>query len=304
MSRLPAFLSTGIGQHPAQGATVPVVCGSFGLISRSAPWAWSLVHARKDHVLLWITHGQGRCVIDGIRRGISAHTAVFVPAGSLWSVDLSSGTTALYLQTPPCGAGTGRGTPTPSRAEPSPAPLPLPQRPLLLRVRTGAAQAELTGLIDSMVRECDQQRPFYGDALDAYLHLLAVWMRRQVAEGADDPGPSDAAAQLVRRYATALVANSAAPQGMGEHARALAVTPTHLSRCCKALAGLTASDLLADCRLHAARAALCRPDPPVSEIARALGFATPAYFTRFIKTRTGHAPTALRRISRMTKPHL
>ncbi|KUF12144.1 AraC family transcriptional regulator [Pseudoponticoccus marisrubri] len=245
-------------------------------MQQGASWRFALCHARDRNLLIWVTRGQGRVIVNGIRRGISMNNALYLPAGTLFSVDLPQGVQALLVESP---AGlTGR----------------LPQAPLLLRVRDSLAQAELTGEIDAMSRELSRDRPHLQEALEAHVRLIAVWLHRQVAAGAADQPPESAAERLARRYAMALARGFRRGAGMAGYAEALDVTPTHLSRTCRATCGKTAAELLTECRLHAARSALEAPAPGVQEIARDLGFASPAYFSRFIQTHTGRTPTALR----------
>ncbi len=54
-----------------------------------ANWALELQHSCADHALVWQTRGQGRCVIEGIRRGFGVHTALAIPAGTPFSLELN-----------------------------------------------------------------------------------------------------------------------------------------------------------------------------------------------------------------------
>ncbi|MCA0954139.1 AraC family transcriptional regulator [Mameliella sediminis] len=254
--------------------------GSFALELQGAPWKFTLLHDREVDVTLWFTRGQGRVIVNGIRRGFSMNNALFLPAGTLFSVEVQQGTQALIVQSPP-----------------GLSPY-LPHLPLLLRVRDSLSQAELTGTIDTMSRETMQQRPMLQEALAAHVGLIGVWLHRQVQAGAADTPPESAAQRLVRRYAEAVTRDFREPKPMGHYAEALDVTPTHLSRVCRQCCGKTAADILTERKLHAARVALESPKPPVKEVAQSLGFASAAYFTRFIQTHTGQSPTALRAASR------
>ncbi len=275
MSRIPNFLrkSARISHPPGPQ---PIRCGSFALATPGAAWNYALLHDRPDNFLLWITRGQGRVIVNGERRGISMNNALYLPAGTLFSVDIPYGVQALYMESP---AGlTGK----------------LPRDPLLLRVRESYAQAELTGEIDAMTREVTQDRAYAAEALEAHVRLIGVWLRRQMAAGAADTLADTAARRLVRRFAQAVVRDFRTPQSMGDYAGALDVTPTHLSRVCRQCCGKTAADILTERKLHAARIALCAPRPSVKDVAAGLGFSSAAYFTRFIQSHTGQSPTALR----------
>jgi AraC family transcriptional activator of pobA len=279
MSGLPGFLR-GAAAAPIQTVAGPVRAGSFGLIAQGTSWRYTLLHDRPADFLLLMTRGQGRAVIEGVRRGLSTHQALFVPAGTLFSLDLPTGTQALFVESP---AGlTDR----------------LPDTPLLMRVRDSMAQAELTAEIDAMAREIAGHRPRALEALEARVRLVSVWLHRQVAAGTVEPGADGASQRLARRFARIVVRAYRSPAPMAEHAEALDVTPTHLTRVCKQSCGRTAADMLSERRLHAARMALETGTQPVQAIAQNLGFASAAYFSRFVQVQTGQSPTALRKAAR------
>ncbi|MGP6086049.1 helix-turn-helix domain-containing protein [Antarctobacter jejuensis] len=274
MSR-PGFLKNPMPPAPQRPVGM-VRSGSYGLEAQGAPWKFTLLHDREEEVLLWVTRGQGRVTVNGVRRGISMHNALYLPAGTLFSIDLANNAQGLILRCP-----TGMSD-------------HLPQAPALLRIREGIAQAELTGYIDTMNRELMQGRPLMQDALRANVGLVAVWLQRQLQQDAAETPRDTAAFRLVRRYAQAVTRGYRSSQTMGHYAEALDVTPTHLSRVCRATCGKTAAEILSERKLYAARIALESPRPPVKEVAKSLGFASAAYFTRFIQTHTGKSPSALR----------
>ncbi|WP_349537145.1 AraC family transcriptional regulator [Sagittula sp. NFXS13] len=278
MSR-PGFLKNPMPPAPAKTRGA-IRAGSFMPELQAAPWRYHLAHDREDVTLLWITKGQGRAVVNGVRRGLSTHIALWLPARTLFSIELQPGTQALFVQAP---AGLAPQE---------------PQAPVLLRIRDGYGQAELTGEIDTMHRELHAKRPLMQDALEARAALIGIWLHRQIEAGAADAPQPTAAQRLVQRYAADLTRHFRTPRSMGSYAEALDVTATHLTRCCRACCGKTAADLLAERRLHAARIALESPKPPVQDVAKSLGFSSPAYFARFIQNHTGVSPTELRRAGR------
>ncbi len=270
----PAFIRT--PPPPSPTGARHVRCRSYALAAQGAAWRYTLLHDRTDNLLLWVTRGQGRVIVNGIRRGLSMHNALYLPAGTLFSFDLPLGVQALLVESP---AGlTGR----------------LPREALHLRVRDSLAQAELTATIDAISRELREDRPYLQDALEAHVRLIAVWLQRQQAGGAADRPPETASQRLVRRYAQAITRGFRAPQSMGDHAALLDVTPTHLSRVCRQACGKTAAEMLVERKLHAARTELEAPSPAIRKVAEGLGFASAAYFTRFVQSHTGSTPSQLR----------
>ncbi|MCL6285531.1 helix-turn-helix domain-containing protein [Ruegeria sp. 2012CJ41-6] len=239
-------------------------------------WQLELPHDRADHLLLWVTRGQGVALFDGARAGIGTHNAIFVPARQLLAIDLGR----------QCF---GQALVLPVGSAPS-----LPDRPVHLRVRDVTTQNELAGLLDAITREQDNGKSLNSKAVLAYCELAAIWLQR-VIETEPAPTRASAARRLARRYFDRLVHAHATGASMADHAAALGVTPTHLTRVCKSQTGRTAAALLTGRVLHEARAALVQSNRPASHIAKDLGFSSAAYFTRFMQHHTGLAPSAIRR---------
>lgn len=273
MSSKPAFLRTPglINSDPRD-----IRCQSLAQLAPGAPWRLTHLHDRSRHLLIWITRGQGRVIINGVRRGIGTHNALFLPAGTLFAIDTGPQGFAQVVDSPP--GLTGR----------------LPRVPHHLRIRDSLAQAEITGHIEAMQRELSRDRPLMQDALEAQVRLIAVWLQRQLAEGTRDAPRETAANRLVQRFSQLLVRDFRTDRPMASYAEALDVTPTHLTRVCRAACGKTAADMLTERRLYEARVLLSQPRPAIQDIARDLGFHSAAYFTRFIQTHTGKSPSALR----------
>ncbi|MFV0514999.1 MAG: helix-turn-helix transcriptional regulator [Jhaorihella sp.] len=247
------------------------------LMTRGA-WQLELAHDRGENLLIWFTRGQGVALLDGARRGVGVHNALFVPARSLMALA-------------PGRQGFGQALVIPCGTR-----IVLPERAQHLRIREVGAQTELTALLEALGREQNTARPLRAEAMLAYGELAAIWLRRQMA-AADVPPRPGAARRLSRAYCERLVGHFASGASMAEHAGALGVTPTHMTRVCRAETGRTAAELLTERSLHAARSLLGATDVPVQDIASHLGFGSAAYFTRFIQHHTGQTPTALRRAS-------
>ncbi len=244
--------------------------------THGAPWRLSLPHSQPYHALIWITRGQARASVGGLRRGVGAHNALAVPAGTLFSLDIGPGCYGQVCLIPPGG------------------PALMPDEPEHLRIREAQTQAELTALLEAMMRETANARPFADEAAQALAILITVWLRRALI--GQDPAPRLTAAQrLVVAYAALVEQSHATGQPMAAYARDLGVTPTHLGRSCKACCGLTAADLLVQRILHAARERLEDGDDAIRHVAAQLGFGSAAYFSRFIQAHTGASPSALRR---------
>ena len=250
-----------------------------------ARWQSELPHSRDTHAFVWITRGQGRCLLEGVRRGVGVHNALVIPAGTLLSTDLGKQGFGIVCTIPPDGG------------------IPFPDTVQHLRLRDAQAQAELTTILETMQREDNMHRAFLDEAMTAHATLLSVWLRRMMIAQEPERGPRPPAAErLVRAYAALIERDYASGRPMADYARALGVTPTHLTRTCRHCAGLSASQLLTQRSLHAARCLLEQTDHPFNRIAAMLGFRSAAYFSRFVLRHTGLTPTGLRKQATAPSP--
>lgn len=79
-----------------------------------------------------------------------------------------------------------------------------------------------------------------------------------------------------------------------EYARQLAVTEARLNDVCRRVAGLASKEVVHDRLLQEARRLLRFSATPISELSYQLGFADPAYFSRFFSQRAGMTPSVFR----------
>jgi len=257
----------------------PIRVTTLAHLTGTQDWRLSLAHDRDAHLLIWITRGQGRLLLNGTRRGTGTHNAIFIPPQTLFSLELGRQGMGLVAVIP-------EGT-----------QVRMPSGPRQLRVRDVAAISELTAIFEAAARENTGARALSQDALDAHVALMSVWLRRQIALPDNLPAKMNAAARLSAAFCQRITQYHTTGMSMAEHAGALNVTPTHLTRACKSASGRTAADLLTERVLYAARMALTETDVAIQDVARHLGFGSAAYFTRFIQQHTAKTPTALRKTS-------
>jgi AraC family transcriptional activator of pobA len=270
------------GAETAPG--LPVQVASLAQLSQKGGWRLGLPHARPDALLIWITRGQGRARLEGRLRGLGAHNVIWLPPGTQFCIDAGPQTFGQVL-----------------RLQPGAARL-LPDIAQHLRIRDVSFQGELNGFIEMIQREISLKQPLQDEALLAKFRLVEIWLRRmmlQVGEAEDRvhlalPAAPNAAHRLVQRFARLLEQHLHAGWSMADYAAALEVTPTHLTRVCRDVAGRTAADLITARQLHEARRLLCDTGVPAQDIARHLGFGSAAYFSRFIQKHTGKPPSAHR----------
>ncbi|MFW8592955.1 helix-turn-helix domain-containing protein [Cribrihabitans neustonicus] len=243
-------------------------------------WQTALAHARRSHLLIWLTKGSAKLMLAGKCHDAGPYSLLNIPAGTLWSAAFSADAEARILA---------------AAAEPA----ALPPAPLCLRVADPEHQAGIGTLFDAMQGEQQGGAALWQRALHAYCDLAGILLQRLLPAGPLEQRPP-AAERLCRAYCARIAEYRSAHSNMAGHAAALKVTPTHLTRVCKQETGKTAAALLTEHQLHAARSLLIGSDLPIRDIAGQLGFGSAAYFTRFISQHTGRTPSELRRSARTT----
>ena len=263
-----------------------VRCDSIAAVFRSRPWSFD-AHAHADrHQLFWINKGAGRVQIDGFTRGFGPNTIACMPAGTVHGFDFTP-VTAGWVITLPVELGSG--------AE-------LPVVPVLSTVNMREEQASLTGHCDDINREQGTQTAAQDVALTCHGGLLAVWLMRHLIRHDVHPPKGSAARKLLRGFSHLLEAGFHTEHSVGYYADQLMVTPTHLSRVCRQNNGQSANTLIQNRTILEARQRLAFTDQKIVDVARGLGFASAAYFTRLFTSKTGQSPSEFRSAIRQIFP--
>ena len=248
-------------------------------LAKGGRWRTEAMRSYGAPVLLWFTRGQGRITVNGKTAGYNAHNCIYVPAGTMHGFEMNNQVAGMIVVFP---AGVEQE-------------LSLPDEPLHLRLSEVEQHVELNRLIDALQTELDSTNPAKDRALLSHAGLLSVWLERQVGVPQGEPPREDAATRLAAAYTALVEQDFHSTKSVRDYAADLGVTPTHLSRVCNKACGRPASAILADRVHYEARRLLTETHMPVKDIARALGFASPAYFTRAFSQHTGRTPSQFRR---------
>lgn len=250
---------------------------SLPRLAANGRWRVEAMRSLSEACILNFTKGMGRITVAGVTRGYSAGTIAFIPAGCMHGFEVGPQVlgTALFL---------GRDC-----------KVELPLMPQHFRLRDVVAQQEMTMMLDMIARETDSGTPAGLRAATHYVGLLSVWLERQAEAAGAVAARPDAAHRLVARFSAAMETGFRSGAGVADFAAQLGVTPTHLTRCCRAASGRSAIELLQDRRLFEARQMLAETKLPVGQISAALGFTSPAYFTRAFQNQTGTSPSQFRK---------
>ncbi|WP_375262603.1 AraC family transcriptional regulator [Palleronia sp.] len=252
---------------------------SLAQIAAGGRWRTEAMRSYAQPVLYWFTRGQGRMTAQGVTRGYGPHNVIVLPPNTMHGFEV-------------WGAVLGHAVFLPKGAADE-----MPDTPLHLRIRDAAAQVELTRQIENIRAELDRAERRSDVALGHHAGLLVVWLARLAGEDwtveAEIGGRN--CESLAGAYTALLEEHFRGGYTVSNYARALGVTPAHLTRCCRKASGRSASDLLLD-RLHyEARRLLTDTRMPIKQVAETLGFRSAAYFSRAFRARTGHTPRDFRR---------
>lgn len=123
----------------------------------------------------------------------------------------------------------------------------------------------------------------------AVLHTLICAVGRDPS--VPEPGPEQ---KDLGREAVRLLAQTTGPVQVAQIARELAVSRDTLADAVRRLTGLTPTDFVTRHRLERAKVLLSVTDLTVARVARDVGYADPAYFTRLFTRHVGVSPRAFR----------
>ncbi|MFD7668807.1 helix-turn-helix domain-containing protein [Streptomyces sp. NPDC059788] len=279
---------------------LPFAIGSFdtiGPLSRAG-----FPHRHSFHEIVYVTDGTGTHVLDEDRRPLRPPHLFFITPGQVHYWDRVTGlrgwvilfTDDFLLAHPGDRDALAR----------------LGERPWLRPGPDDAAR--LAGLVREMLREYGERAPSFTSVLQAQLHILIARGLRLSApdgvagpEGADGRGAgsgsrgtdfvSGRAAVVAREFTRLLAQPGSAGRSVRSYADELGVSVGHLAELVKRSTGRTPGRLIRHAQTVEAKRLLSGSDLTVSQVARRVGFADPAYFCRFFRRETGLSPGDFRR---------
>lgn len=164
-------------------------------------------------------------------------------------------------------------------------------------VRGGKAlRLPLGSLAASLMEQIYARRGLPDAATLAALALvLALAEEAAATQAAATSGPVDRRLLLVRRFTGLVEARHRQHWPVARYATELGCTAQTLTRACRHVTGKSPGDIALDRLLREAMRALTFTAAGVAQVAEDLGFADPAYFSRFFKSRAGVEPSRFRR---------
>ena len=261
---------------------LPDVLHCETIADRSELHDWELAphrHARLHQVLL-IANGGGWATLDGKTHALPTGSLVNVPPEHVHSFRFEKDTrgwvTTLadeLLDELLVGVGTLRSE--------------LDQACVL------SADTFVTQTVHQIWLEFSAQEKARALVLRGLSGVLLGWVARQLAQSTlADAKFNDS--ELVQRFKELIELNFKAHWTVSQYAKALSISPTHLSRLTRAANGSSALRIIEARLMREARRNLAYTNLSISSIAYTLGFTDPAYFSRVFTRDAGISPKAFR----------
>lgn len=257
------------------------------LFSRSSLHRFEIdLHFHENFLqILYIAEGQGDAMLDGRSFSITPPSIVVVPAGFVHGFRFSRTIKGMIVTV-------------------LPAALPLAARaaikqtfplPLMTSVSGKNGGDEIATVMERIAEEYAGERPGRNALLEAYLATIALLLSRHASTVLAPARPVAVAEdRRMARLSALIAAHFRDHQTARFYAREMGLSATHLNRIVKAGTGLSLQQVIAKKQLETAQQELIFSHSSIQAIALNLGFADPAYFTRFFTRHTGLTPRAWR----------
>jgi AraC family transcriptional regulator, transcriptional activator of pobA len=163
--------------------------------------------------------------------------------------------------------------------------------------RSGAAAALVDRHIETIAAESASSREGHWALVEANLVILLIEMARLIQSNADTSNTlSGNVSRHARQFQALVDQHFRSRRAVAFYADALGVSETHLNRIARQAFDQSALGVINQKLLHEAARDLTFTPIAVKEIAYALGFEDPAYFTRFFTKQMGLSPTEFRSV--------
>ncbi len=257
---------------------------------RSARLHWKIsphVH-RTLHQLIFVTHGRGVSLAEAARVEYSPPALIVVPAGTVHGFHFEPGTHGYVVS---------MSDDVPREiAQREPSIGALFEHPATLEFQGHALRVtDLAQSFKMLMRESTRTLPGRALALEGLLTVILANVLRlaQASSEATDAGLGRYRA-LVARFRELIETAFREDWSLADYAAALSTSPSRLRNACISVTEQSPIQLVHARVLLEAKRQLLYTSTAVSEVAYALGFDDPAYFTRFFSHRVGMSPRKFR----------
>ncbi|MFL5762986.1 MAG: helix-turn-helix domain-containing protein [Bacteroidia bacterium] len=163
--------------------------------------------------------------------------------------------------------------------------------------------SDMEHMLEMMCSEYGKENTYKENILGSYIAILLMKCKAIITETKEYKRTDSVSQELLQRFNNLVEEHFVKYHKVNEYADLLNVTPSHLSETIKKVAGKTAGDLIHERLILEAKRRLLHSSISAKELAYALNFNDPSYFSRFFKTNTGLSPEGFRKEIREKYQH-
>lgn len=258
--------------------------------SRSRRYRWAIDAHRHGrlHQLIWLQSGPASISLDGHRQDIAGPAVIVIGPGAVHGFRFAADSDGWVLTFAAAALIEGEAGPFAQALQ----RLFAAPRVIVPREASGEAR-QVSALLDCLEREL-RLAPA-GSPVPAWLARSLVWCLARSFDRDSDAGASRRRHDLHTRFLALVDAHLLEHWPVARYAARLGLSPERLNRLTQAQAGRSALDVIHDRLAREACRRLVYVAAPIGRLAAELGFDDPAYFSRFVKRRTGASPRDYRR---------
>jgi len=163
--------------------------------------------------------------------------------------------------------------------------------------------SEIKQVVLQMETEFNGSDVFKEQMLASFIKIILLKCKSLLTDTAHYKLTDAASQQLMQQFNNLLEDKFITLHKVNEYAELLHVTPNHLSETIKKITGKTAGDLIHERLILEAKRLLLHSAITAKEVAYALKFNDPSYFSRFFKAQTALSPEEFRKEIRKKYQH-
>lgn len=131
--------------------------------------------------------------------------------------------------------------------------------------------------------------------VEALLSVILIWLGRRSAQPAhEEHAKTSRGSEHFQNFCQLIEENYMTHKPLSWHAHRLGITAAHLNALCRQAVGKSALELIHERMILEAKRNLVYTSMTISVVSYTIGFADPAYFTRFFKRQVGMSPKEFR----------
>jgi len=284
--RIPAYLLYGEASQRIAGSMLHIET----IEARSARHHWKIEPHRHHglHQMMFVLEGRGVVLADGRRSQYRPPAMLLMPVGSVHGFEFEPGTRGHVISM--------SADMLTELAQREPGITTLFARPCTIELGAGDLHAtDLAQSIRMLAREFERPAAGAELALHGWLEVLLGNLLRL---SSSLPNPADPVVgqrqRLMARFGELVESRFRENHSVADFASALHVSESRLRSVCLTSTGQPPIQVIHARIMLEAKRQLHYTGNPISEIAFALGFEDPAYFTRFFTRQAGCSPRAFR----------